>query len=139
MRFDNLEYWKVIWANHRIRICQGGGIFLFLIAQPRSNALFFLGFFTAMIGEAVRFWAAGHIHKGRELAQAGPYAMTRNPLYFGSFLMACGFALICTSPRRHWLSTLLIWAAVGATFRWLFPEQINLEEEQLAQAFGADY
>src|SRR5208282_5514288 len=123
MQFDRADYWKNIWEKHRIRICQAGGLCLFLIAQPRSNALFFGGLFIALIGETIRFWAAGHILKGRELAQTGPYAMTRNPLYLGSFLMTCGFALICTSPRHHWLSTALIWAAVLLTFYWLYPEK----------------
>src|ERR1700733_3935465 len=108
MQSDRPNYWKHLWDKHRIRICQVGGFLLFLVAQPRNNILFLLGLFVALAGETIRFWAAGHIRKGRELAQQGPYAMTRNPLYLGSFVMSCGFAVICTSPRYHWLSTSLI-------------------------------
>ena len=48
-------------------------------------------------------WAAGHIVKNERLATTGPYAHTRNPLYFGSFLIAAGFAL-----AAHWSLLLLV-------------------------------
>ena len=61
------------------------------------------------LGAAVRTWAAGHIRKGEVLAVTGPYAHTRNPLYFGSFLMACG-ALVM--GRNGWLAAAFLLIAV---------------------------
>lgn len=49
---------------------------------------------VALAGLAFRAAAAGVIRKNRELATGGPYRYTRNPLYFGSFLMALGFAVM---------------------------------------------
>lgn len=52
-----------------------------------------VGAVIAGIGLLVRAWAAGHIVKNSQLATTGPYAHVRNPLYFGSFLLAAGFAI----------------------------------------------
>ena len=37
------------------------------------------------LGFIIRAWATGHIRKNDELTVSGPYALTRNPLYLGSF------------------------------------------------------
>ena len=39
-------------------------------------------------------WAAGTIRKNRVLTTHGPYAFTRNPLYFGSFIIGIGFGVL---------------------------------------------
>src|SRR5262249_60426591 len=46
-----------------------------------------------LCGALYRAWASGHLRKNAELAVSGPYAFTRNPLYFGSFVMAAGCAI----------------------------------------------
>ena len=63
---------------------------------------------VAFVGLLIRAWAAGHIVKNEQLTTTGPYAHTRNPLYFGSFLIAAGFAL-----AAHW-SLLLVVIALFA-------------------------
>lgn len=66
----------------------------------------------AAIGLFIRGWAAGHIVKNDRLATAGPYAHTRNPLYFGSFLLAAGCAVAV-----HWALLVVVavfWIAVYA-------------------------
>lgn len=127
--------WLMFWERHRVAICRWGGLLLLVIAQPRSQVFYLLGLLVALLGEALRFWAAGHIRKAEELARTGPYAWVRNPLYLGSFVMSCGVALMCTSTTR-WLSSLVIWAAVLATFRWPYAQKIRLEEEDLRGRFG---
>lgn len=52
-----------------------------------------MGVPIALCGILIRAWASGHLRKNAELAVAGPYAHTRNPLYFGSFVMAAGCAI----------------------------------------------
>ena len=64
-----------------------------------------IGIPIALAGAAVRAWASGHLRKNAELAMSGPYAHTRNPLYFGSFLMVVGCA-VCGG--NVWLGLLLI-------------------------------
>ena len=78
----------------RLRLPLGfllGGLYL-AFARPTQGGLL-IGGAVALVGVLVRGWAAGHIVKNDRLATTGPYAHTRNPLYFGSFLLACGFAL----------------------------------------------
>ncbi len=87
---------------------------LYLWYATRSPALSWTslaaGAVVAAAGLAVRGWAAGHIMKNDRLATSGPYAHTRNPLYFGSFLLAAGCALAV-----HWgLLALVVafWVAI---------------------------
>ena len=61
---------------------------------PRSIAI---GAAIALIGQALRVWAAGHIEKGREVTQSGPYRLMRHPLYVGSSIMGVGFAVAAAS------------------------------------------
>ena len=75
------------------------GAFL-VLARPTPPAIA-VGALFFVIGAVIRTWAAGHIRKREVLAVTGPYAHTRNPLYFGSCLMACG-ALIM--GRNWWLA-----------------------------------
>ena len=82
----------------RLRLPLGfvlGALYLAL-AQPSETTLA-AGAIVALLGVLARAWAAGHIVKNDRLATTGPYAHTRNPLYFGSFLIASGFAL-----AAHW-------------------------------------
>jgi protein-S-isoprenylcysteine O-methyltransferase Ste14 len=51
------------------------------------------GSVVALTGVWIRAISSGHVKKNEELAVTGPYAYTRNPLYFGSIVIALGFAL----------------------------------------------
>lgn len=83
----------------------------------------------AGVGIAVRAWASGHLRKMAELTTSGPYAYTRNPLYFGTFLMVAGAAI---AAGRWWLVALVaglfllvyvpVMLAEVDTMRALFPE-----------------
>ncbi len=70
-----------------------------------------VGIPIAFAGLIVRAWAAGHIIKNDRLATTGPYAHTRNPLYFGSFLIASGFAI-----AWNWSLLLLVIAFFVAVY-----------------------
>ena len=67
------------------------------LATPTWGSLVY-GLFVSLIGLALRAWAAGHLQKNRTLAQGGPYAYLRNPLYVGTLTVAAGFAL----ASRRW-------------------------------------
>jgi protein-S-isoprenylcysteine O-methyltransferase Ste14 len=79
-------------------------------ARPTPVTLM-IGVPIAVVGLMVRAWAAGHIMKNNRLATTGPYAHTRNPLYFGSFLIAAGFAI-----AAHWSLLLLVIAFFVAVY-----------------------
>jgi protein-S-isoprenylcysteine O-methyltransferase Ste14 len=78
------------------------GILYLIFARPTPLGLA-VGGAIALLGVFVRAWASGHIIKNEKLATTGPYAHTRNPLYFGSFLIAAGFAV-----AAHWSLLLLV-------------------------------
>lgn len=87
------------------------GIAYLIWARPTPLTLA-VGGAIAFAGVLVRAWASGHIVKNKVLAVTGPYAHTRNPLYFGSFLIGAGFAV-----AAHWgllLVVIAFWALVYA-------------------------
>ena len=69
--------------------CAGAVLWL---ARPTPRSLA-IGGAIAVCGELVRIWAAGHLEKGREVTQSGPYRITRHPLYAGSAVIALGAAM----------------------------------------------
>ena len=80
----------------RLRIPLGfvfGAAYLFLAPRFVTPLTLAVGAVVAFAGLLVRAWASGHIVKNDRLATTGPYAHSRNPLYFGSFLLAAGFAI----------------------------------------------
>jgi len=85
------------------------------------------GFAVAAIGVLVRALASGHIRKNAELATAGPYAYTRNPLYLGSIIIAIGFIIAARN----------IWIGIGALamFALIYMPVISAEEKYLRSAF----
>ena len=72
---------------------------LFVIFSRSSWRSLAAGIPLALAGALIRAWASGHLRKNAELATSGPYAHTRNPLYFGSFVMAAG----CAVAGGSWL------------------------------------
>jgi len=105
------------------------GLAYLAFVRPTPGSLM-LGLPVAVAGLFVRGWAAGHIMKEQKLATTGPYAHTRNPLYFGSFLLAAGFAL-----AAHW-SLLLI---VIALFAFIYGPTIEQERVQITRQFPDEY
>jgi protein-S-isoprenylcysteine O-methyltransferase Ste14 len=94
------------------------GILYLLFARPTPLTLL-TGGLIALVGVGVRAWASGHISKNEQLAVTGPYAHTRNPLYFGSFLIAAGFAI-----AAHWALLLVVIAF------WVFVYAPTMERER---------
>jgi protein-S-isoprenylcysteine O-methyltransferase Ste14 len=117
--------------NRKVRLRIGFlfGIAFLAFARPTAGGLL-LGIPVAFAGLLVRAWAAGHIVKGERLTTTGPYAHTRNPLYFGSFLIAAGFAL-----TAHF-SLLLV---VIALFVFIYGPTIDLERAELRNRFPEEY
>ena len=73
-----------------------------LLAKPRPVTLA-IGASVGFVGLLLRAWGSGYLRKNDELATAGPYAHTRNPLYLGSFLIGLGF----TVAAGRWVLTVL--------------------------------
>jgi protein-S-isoprenylcysteine O-methyltransferase Ste14 len=90
-----------------------------------------VGLVVALIGEAIRTWAAGHLEKSREVTRSGPYRWTQHPLYVGSSLIALGVATAARSATVAILGALYLGITITAAVR---TERVALE-----QAFGAVY
>ena len=84
---------------------------------------------VSLAGLALRAWAAGCLAKNQQLATAGPYAHTRNPLYLGTLLVAAGLAI---ASRSIGLGVLF-----AAVFLLVYLPVIQLEEQHLRRLFPA--
>ena len=107
-----------------------------LLATARPTALSVaLGLPPLLAGVALRLWAAGHLLKTHELVVSGPYAHTRNPLYLGTLLIGCGFALLAGSLPA------LIAAPIGLGlfFGSYFPRKERKESALLERLYGERY
>jgi phospholipid methyltransferase len=105
------------------------GIAYLIFARPTYLTLA-VGGTIALVGVIIRGWASGHISKNERLATTGPYAHTRNPLYFGSFLIAAGFAI-----AAHWALLLL----VVAFFVLIYAPTMQRERANIAGRFPEAY
>lgn len=89
------------------------------LAQPSILSLL-VGFPLGLPGLAIRSWSSGLIRKNKALAQDGPYAMARNPLYLGSFVAGLGVSIM----GGVWYLALIFVVAYLVTYR-----RIILNEE----------
>ena len=90
--------------------------------------MIFAGALVTAVGLGMRGWAAGYLRKQEELAVAGPYAYSRNPLYLGSAVLLAGLILGTWS----WVSA----ALAVAYFAVFYSAVMRREEEDLRQKFG---
>jgi protein-S-isoprenylcysteine O-methyltransferase Ste14 len=105
---------------------------LFLVFSQPSWQTLALGVPIALCGVAIRAWAAGHLRKNAELAVSGPYSYTRNPLYFGSFVLALGI-VICGGS--WWLAVLLLGCFLAVYLPVMQAETAHMHE-LFPQAFA---
>jgi protein-S-isoprenylcysteine O-methyltransferase Ste14 len=90
-----------------------------------------LGLALAAAGQLWRINAAGVIHKNRQLATNGAYALVRHPLYLGNALILGGFTLAC----GHWA----VVAVVAGFFLFYYPAAIRYEDAKLEDIFGQEW
>lgn len=90
-----------------------------------------IGVAIAAVGEALRFWAAGHLRKSREVTTSGPYRHFAHPLYVGSAIIGLGVAV--ASGSRWVVALVLIY--LGTTYT----AAVRHEERFLRQKFGPQY
>jgi protein-S-isoprenylcysteine O-methyltransferase Ste14 len=105
-------------------------IFLLYLAEPSPKSVA-VGFFFIITGMFFRAWSSGYINKDSELATSGPFALTRNPLYFGNFVLGLGIAIAGNN-----LYSYLIFFVFYLLF---FPFLMIIEHKRLKQKFGEKY
>ncbi|MEZ5345995.1 MAG: isoprenylcysteine carboxylmethyltransferase family protein [Pyrinomonadaceae bacterium] len=121
---------KKLLQKYRVPLGFLFGILFLIFAQP-SIRLMIIGGVVAIIGLLIRGWASGHIKKNKNLAVSGPYAFTRNPLYFGSFLMGIGFSV---ASGVWWIGLLFAILYLGIYF-----PVMSVEAGELTEIFGEEY
>ena len=119
--------WNRLAQKLRVPVGTILGILFLLLMHPSARSLW-IGAAITLPGCLLRLWAAGHIEKGRVLTQGGPYALTRNPLYLGSFFMALG---IIIAGQSYWLLP-----AFAIFFGIVYFPVMKAEEQELLGGYG---
>ena len=124
--FDRIRY------NEMLR--QGLGLLLIAVcayfAQPDMGTVI-PGLAMVVVGQVFRIYAAGYIHKNKQLASTGPYALVRHPLYLGNFLILIGFTIACA----NWYVTI----GVVLFFLIWYPAAIAYEDSKLENIFEDEW
>lgn len=132
----------VFLENHRILVSR-----LFVVAffgvllsmdgrlegSLASATLFVAGLALVGVATVGRLWCSLYIsgHKDSALVTVGPYSVTRNPLYFFSFLGFVGVGLAT--------ETVTLALVMSAFFALVYPIIIRREERFLRVKFGAAF
>ena len=111
-------------------------VVLVYLAKPRPVEVA-IGFVIAALGEAVRFWAAGHLLKTKELITSGPYRYTRNPLYLGRFLILTGLCVMCSLP--YYANWIILSCGYAIFFFYYMPRKERVEPARLRAVHGEAY
>lgn len=117
-------------ARWRVPLGYALGVVALWLAHPTARSLA-IGAAVGAAGEALRIWAAGHLEKGREVTNTGPYAITRHPLYAGSTIMGAGLAI----AANNLAVAILVFAYLAVTIT----AAVRSEEAHLTDKFGAHY
>jgi protein-S-isoprenylcysteine O-methyltransferase Ste14 len=124
--FDRLRF------NEILR--QGIGLLLVAVCAyfaKLDSGLVSIGLGLAVAGQIFRIYAAGFIHKNKQLATTGPYALVRHPLYLGNFLIMVGFTIAAAN----------LYVALAVIVFWLvwYPAAISYEDTKLERIFEDEW
>jgi len=117
-------------ARRRVAIGFVTGALALWLARPTPSSLTG-GAAVAVVGELVRIWASGHLHKSSEVTASGPYRWFAHPLYVGSSILGVGFAIASNSVPVAALVALYLGVTLTAAVR--------TEEARLRERFGDRY
>lgn len=117
-------------ARLRVPLGFGFAVLAIVLATP-TRASLAVGAPIALLGEALRIWAAGHLNKSEEVTASGPYRWLAHPLYAGSSVIGLGMALAAGSAIVAGL--IAVYLAVTIT------GAIQHEEAFLQGKFGDAY
>ncbi len=89
------------------------------------------GLLLVLGGLSLRSWAAGFLIKNDQLTTTGPYALIRNPLYLGSFLMVAGYCLLLNDRENIWVLSIAL--------AFIYGPKVRSEERWLSQRFPSEW
>ena len=100
-----------------------------------DGALSAIGMGLILFGFLFRVSARGYKEEkssnGNVLVKDGPYAIIRNPMYFGTFMIGTGVVAMLLEP---WF--FLLFAAISLL---IYAPQMKKEEKVLSERFGLEY
>jgi protein-S-isoprenylcysteine O-methyltransferase Ste14 len=117
-------------ARWRVRIGYVLAVVVLWLSRPEPRTIL-IGACVGLVGLTVRAYAAGYLQKQAVLTRTGPYARTRNPLYFGSSILALGAAIAMNS---WWSAGLLL-----VYFALVYSFVMRREEIELRGHHGAEF
>jgi hypothetical protein len=121
---------SAFFARWRVRLSYPLAILVLWFARPTPRSILW-GAPLGLLGLVVRAIAAGHLHKQEVLTVSGPYAFTRNPLYFGSAVLTIAAAV----ATHSWPSAVILCAYFGLFYSIV----MRREEAELRQHHGAAF
>jgi len=113
-------------------------ILAIIMGQPTVASLL-AGLFLALFGEVVRIYGVAFIgtisrtrsYSNGELVSSGPFALLRNPLYFGNLLLTLGLSIM---PHIWWFPPMVVFY-----FYVQYIPIVSWEEKKLVTLFGSRY
>ena len=123
---------SAVWffTRWRVRLGYPLAVVALLFAHPTPLSVLY-GTIVGFPGLLLRAYAAGYLSKQEILTTCGPYAYTRNPLYFGSALLTVGAAVASNS----WLSAILL----CGYFAVFYSAVMYSEQEELRLQHGSSF
>jgi len=118
------------FARWRVRIGYILALVVLWLSRPGPRSIL-IGACIGLVGLIIRAYAAGYLQKQCVLTTTGPYAHTRNPLYFGSSILALGAAIAMNS---WWSAGLLL-----VYFALVYTLVMRREEIELRGHHGAQF
>lgn len=115
------------FVRWRVRLGYPLAIVVLALARPVPRSILY-GALVGALGLFLRAHAAGYLHKQEVLTTTGPYAYTRNPLYFGSSILTLGVAIATWS----WISAILL----CGYFALFYSIVMRKEEQELRLQHG---
>jgi protein-S-isoprenylcysteine O-methyltransferase Ste14 len=115
------------FARWRVRLGYVLAVVVLWLARPTPRSML-IGAALGFVGLCIRGHAAGYLNKQEVLTVTGPYARTRNPLYFGSSMLMLGAA---AAMHSVWAAALLF-----VYFVLVYSLVMRREEMELRQKHG---
>ena len=97
----------------------------------RTPAWLLPAFSVSLAGELLQAWCFGTLHKKKELAASGPYALVRNPMYLGRYFIILGILML---PGVWWLLP-----PFTLVYYFYMANRVRREEKTLREVFGREF
>ena len=140
----NDEFQALVFKNRGALLSIPAAV-LAAFGKPSATSVA-VGLPLALAGELIRCWAVGysgvttrgdHV-EAPKLVTAGPYAYVRNPLYFGNFVTALGFAVSFTGKNSLLQKLALVGGSLGimaGVYATIIPHEEQFLRSQFGEAF----